>query len=78
MKIGQIIKRQRETTINPETGKPFTQEEVADKAGLARETIGKVERGEITNTGIETIGQIAHALGTTPHDLICDDDLETH
>lgn len=56
MKIGDQI-----SAIRAET--EMTQEEVAKASKLSIEAIGKIERGEVRNPGIETIGRIAKALG---------------
>lgn len=46
----------------------FSQEELADLAGLHRTYVGSVERGE-RNISIDAIVQIANALKTAPKDL---------
>jgi transcriptional regulator with XRE-family HTH domain len=46
----------------------LTQEQLAEKADLARNYIGNVERAEYKVT-VETLAQIARALGLSVHDL---------
>lgn len=46
----------------------LTQEQLAEKADLARNYIGNVERAEYKIT-VETLAQIAKALNFTVHDL---------
>jgi transcriptional regulator with XRE-family HTH domain len=46
----------------------LTQEELAEKANLARNYIGNVERAEHRIT-LETLARIAKALKVTVHDL---------
>jgi transcriptional regulator with XRE-family HTH domain len=48
--------------------KDFTQEELAEKAGLQYSYIGGVERGE-RNVSLETLEKIIEGLGITPYEL---------
>ena len=41
----------------------ISQQELADRAGLTRQHIGSIERGELVNVANVTIQQIAEALG---------------
>ena len=43
----------------------ISQQELADRAGLTRQHIGSIERGELVNVANVTIQQIAEALGMT-------------
>ena len=43
----------------------ISQQELADRAGLTRQHIGSIERGELINVACVTIQQIAEALGMT-------------
>ena len=43
----------------------ISQQELADRAGLTRQHIGKIEKGELVNVAYVTIQQIAEALGMT-------------
>lgn len=47
----------------------LSQEACAEKCELHRTYIGAVERGE-RNITLETLDRIAHALGTTPQELL--------
>ena len=47
--IGQKIKVLREE-------KKLTQEELANICGISRVTLGKVEKGELGNTSVKTLG----------------------
>ncbi len=47
----------------------FSQEELADRAGLHRTYVGSVERGE-RNISLENIVAIARALDVSPADLV--------
>jgi transcriptional regulator with XRE-family HTH domain len=48
--------------------KKMTQEDVADKAGIAVSQVGRIERGKL-NPSISTIFVIALALDVEPKDL---------
>jgi len=47
----------------------FSQEELAEKAGIDRSYLGGIERGE-HNLALINIIKIANALGLTPHKLL--------
>lgn len=44
----------------------WNQEEVADKSNVSRTYISDIERGRISNVGLEVIGALAQALGVSP------------
>jgi transcriptional regulator with XRE-family HTH domain len=54
---------QRITALRKREG--ISQQELADRAGLTRQHIGSIERGELVNVAYVTIQQIAEALGMT-------------
>ena len=54
---------QRITALRKMEG--ISQQELADRAGLTRQHIGSIERGELPNVANVTIQQIAEALGMT-------------
>ena len=64
--------------INPETLKKLrgdlSQEDLAEKAGVSRKTISRIESGEADPEKIRlvTVKRIAKALGTTPEELADD------
>ncbi len=43
----------------------ISQQELADRAGLTRQHIGRIEKGELVSVAHVTIQQIAEALGMT-------------
>ena len=45
--------------------KGWSQQELADAAGLTRQHIGRIEKGELVSVAYVTIQQIAEALGMT-------------
>ncbi|PIR25631.1 MAG: transcriptional regulator [Deltaproteobacteria bacterium CG_4_10_14_0_2_um_filter_43_8] len=61
--IGQKIRNNRKS-------QNLTMFQLAVKSGVSSEYIGKLERENITNIGIETLQKIATALGVTLRDLI--------
>ena len=49
----------------------YSQEELAERAGLHRNYVGGVERGE-RNVALENIVKLAKALSVSPKDLFAD------
>lgn len=43
----------------------ISQQELADRAGLTRQHIGRIEKGELVSVACVTIQQIAEAMGMT-------------
>ena len=54
---------QRITALRKLNG--ISQHELADRAGLTRQHIGRIEKGELVSVAYVTIQQIAEALGMT-------------
>ncbi len=54
---------QRIATLRKMRG--MTQQHLADVAGISRQHIGKIEKGELVSVAFVTIQQIADALGMT-------------
>ena len=54
---------QRITALRKLAG--ISQQELADRAGLTRQHIGRIEKGELVSVAYVTILQIAEALGMT-------------
>ena len=59
--LGQNVRRAREA-------KEFTQEKLAEKAGLDPTYISGIERG-LRNPGIKNVARLARALGLSTSDL---------
>ena len=59
--LGQNVRRARET-------KHFTQEKLAERAGLDPTYISGIERG-LRNPGIKNVAKLAKALGFTTAEL---------
>ena len=54
---------QRITALRKQEG--ISQQELADRAGLTRQHIGRIEKGELVSVAYVTIQQIAEAIGMT-------------
>jgi transcriptional regulator with XRE-family HTH domain len=54
---------QRITALRKREG--ISQQELADRSGLTRQHIGRIENGELPNVANVTIQQIAEAMGMT-------------
>ena len=61
IELGKNIKKQRELA-------GFTQEALAEKAGISQDYLGKIEVN-INKPGLKTIFKLAMALGVSPKDL---------
>lgn len=60
-KVGKRIRRTRRQL-------GFSQEELADRAGMHLSTLGRIERGE-SNPPVHTVSKIAKALKTSVDEL---------
>ena len=69
IQLGKRIMYLRNQCINQDTGKPISQEELGLRTGLAKNHVGKIERGQ-TNPKIETLFCIAKELGVNIKELI--------
>lgn len=67
LQFGRQVQRKRK-----EMG--ISQEELARQAGLSRNYISIIERGEATNVSMRIINSIALVLGTEPRELVTSDD----
>jgi transcriptional regulator with XRE-family HTH domain len=67
IRIGDAVRAKRKAL-------EFSQEELADNAGIDRSHMGKIERGE-RNVSLINIIRIAKALGCTPSEILSDADL---
>lgn len=54
---------QRITSLRKMEG--ISQQELADRAGISRQHVGRIEKGELVSVSFVTIQQIAEALGMT-------------
>lgn len=66
--LGKRIAQLRNLCINDATGKSISQEELGLRVGLAKNHIGKIERGQ-TNTTVEVLFSIAKELNVTVKSL---------
>lgn len=48
----------------------FSQSALAERSGVSRPTISRIERGEASDVTLDTIERLADALGTTVADLL--------
>lgn len=51
-------------------GKFLSREELAQTAGLHRDHVGRLERGECGNSRLPTVRKLAEALGVDPTELV--------
>lgn len=56
------------------TDKFLSRREVAERAGLHPDHIGRLEREYGGGTRIENVRKIAEALGVDPHELLAEED----
>ena len=54
---------QRITALRKMEG--ISQQELADRAGISRQHVGRIEKGELVSVNFVTIQQVAEALGMT-------------
>lgn len=59
-----------------ENGRHVSQQKLADRVGMHVVTISNIERGAVTNTTIDTLGKLAHALKVEISALLSDDEDE--
>jgi transcriptional regulator with XRE-family HTH domain len=52
------------------TDRFLSREELAEKTGLHRDHIGRLERDEVPDSRLPTIRKLAEALGVDPHELV--------
>jgi len=64
------LKTLRAMTTNPETEKPFTQGEIAKRAGLLQATYSKIELGDTYNPSEDKVRKIAKAFSQSYSDLL--------
>ena len=55
----------------------LSQADLADRAGVSRYTIVRLESGDYTNPGLDLLGKIAGALGVGVHELLAPIQLDT-
>ncbi len=48
----------------------WSRDELAEKAGIHRDHIGRIERGEAGNSRPPTVRRLAEALGVDPNELL--------
>ena len=61
------MKRNRLREIRMEHG--MSQEELAEKAGMSRTTISKIENDEEANVNTRTVAKIAEVFGVNPSEI---------
>jgi len=61
--LGEKIRALREA-------REWTQEKLAGIVGMTSDHLSRIERGEATNPGIQTLMKIAEALGVEVKDLL--------
>ena len=64
------LKQLRQVKENPDTGKAYTQIEIAAKAGIKQQSYSQIESGLTKNPKPEVVKNIALALGSVVSDLI--------
>jgi transcriptional regulator with XRE-family HTH domain len=56
--------------ISERARKRFSQADLADRAGISRYTVIRLESGVYANPGLELLAKLARALGVGVHDLL--------
>lgn len=64
---GKNVREKRE-------GQGMSQEELAEKTGMSRTQIGRIERGNAKNSRADTVKKIANALQVNIEELLCEKD----
>jgi len=74
--LGNRIQELRKKIIDSSSNNPISQEELGLRAGVAKKTIGEIERG-VTNSKFETLLMISKALNINIKELF-DFDMEKY
>lgn len=74
--LGNRIQELRQKIIDSSSNNPISQEELGLRAGVAKKTIGEIERG-VTNSKFETLLMICKALNINIKELF-DFDMEKY
>lgn len=68
--LGRLIKAKRESTVDPLTGRPFTQAGLGQAVGLSRAAITALERGDILSVTPETANRLSKLLSVPVEALV--------
>jgi transcriptional regulator with XRE-family HTH domain len=69
MKIGQLVMARREATLDPLTGKPYTQDALAKALGISRSAVKKIENENI-DVDAERAIRLAALLDVSVDELV--------
>jgi transcriptional regulator with XRE-family HTH domain len=75
--VSSLQRTLRAHLISERAQSRLSQADLADRAGVSRYTIVRLESGDYTNPGLELLGKIAGALGVGVHDLLAPFELDT-
>lgn len=69
-RLGELVKARRESTIDPLTGRPYTQEGLGKALGVSRVAITAIERGATETIDSDKANRLAELLDLSVDELV--------